>query len=119
MGRLGGFLGDPVCLIGVFPTRRPINEQAFSAARMPEPTLVSSYDWIGICICDQATSIKNERVTYGIRVVLQPPVTQHVPHISRCFAILRNPAGAANCSGSSIVGGEGEMDHSELIEHLA
>ena len=46
-------------------------------------------------------------------------MAQHFAHIGRRLAIAWNTAGAFDGAGTCIVGGKGQMNYPELVEHLA
>ncbi|GGN58961.1 hypothetical protein GCM10011349_39010 [Novosphingobium indicum] len=46
-------------------------------------------------------------------------MAQHFAHIGRRLAIAWNTAGALDGTGTCIVGGKGQMNYPELVEHLA
>ena len=46
-------------------------------------------------------------------------MAQHFTHIGRRLAIARNTACALDGTWTCVVGSEGQMNHSELVQHLA
>lgn len=70
-----------------------------------------------------STTAQNSRDAYSTHAHnvprSKPPMAQHFTHIGRRLAIARNTACALDGTWTCVVCGEGQMNHPELVQHLA